>query len=329
MGDGVDRRPDRAAPPAGDRRARAPRAGQRQRHPRRPQRRRRPRRRFVCRPIRPAAGGPRSGGMRVHQRRRRPHGPLRQRAPLGGGARARDRRRRGHRAPSRPAAGAAHAGASTRFEADAAPAIRAAAELVARALPPYPEELLGLRARRLARDGRPARPPHRRRRARSASSPSAEWRLDPLPAARAGLRVALRTLDALGDAVDRAARARARRPSSCSTAPSSSCVGRGRPRSRAAGGDGAGRTSRRREPRWSAPRRPWRPGPPASIPALTPAAAERLWALRHAASPILAGLPETRRSLQVIEDGCVPVERTGRLRPRRARGGRRARTSRW
>jgi FAD/FMN-containing dehydrogenase len=44
---------------------------------------------------------------------------------------------------------------------------------------------------------------------------------------------------------------------------------------------------------------------------LTPAAAERLWALRHAASPILAGLPGDRRSLQVIEDGCVPVERMG------------------
>ena len=46
-------------------------------------------------------------------------------------------------------------------------------------------------------------------------------------------------------------------------------------------------------------------------PGLTQAAAERLWALRHAASPILAGLPETRRSLQVIEDGCVPVARMG------------------
>ena len=44
---------------------------------------------------------------------------------------------------------------------------------------------------------------------------------------------------------------------------------------------------------------------------LTPEAARRLWALRHAASPILAGLPEERRSLQVIEDGCVPVERMG------------------
>src|SRR5512141_1069034 len=39
--------------------------------------------------------------------------------------------------------------------------------------------------------------------------------------------------------------------------------------------------------------------------------AKRLWEIRHAASPILAGLPESRRSLQVIEDGCVPVARVG------------------
>ena len=32
-----------------------------------------------------------------------------------------------------------------------------------------------------------------------------------------------------------------------------------------------------------------------------------LWALRHRASPILAGLGDGRRSLQVIEDGCVPL----------------------
>ncbi len=43
----------------------------------------------------------------------------------------------------------------------------------------------------------------------------------------------------------------------------------------------------------------------------SPLAAEQLWAIRHAASPILAGLPENQRSLQVIEDGCVPVERMG------------------
>ncbi len=46
-------------------------------------------------------------------------------------------------------------------------------------------------------------------------------------------------------------------------------------------------------------------------PALATDEAERLWALRHAASPILAGLPPERRSLQVIEDGCVPVPRLG------------------
>jgi FAD/FMN-containing dehydrogenase len=39
--------------------------------------------------------------------------------------------------------------------------------------------------------------------------------------------------------------------------------------------------------------------------------ADRLWAIRHAASPILAGLPEDRRSLQVIEDACVPIPRIG------------------
>ena len=36
---------------------------------------------------------------------------------------------------------------------------------------------------------------------------------------------------------------------------------------------------------------------------------DRLWAVRHGASPILAGLGDGRRSLQVIEDGCVPVVR--------------------
>lgn len=45
--------------------------------------------------------------------------------------------------------------------------------------------------------------------------------------------------------------------------------------------------------------------------ALTPEEEHRLWALRHAASPILASLPPERRSLQVIEDGCVPLPRLG------------------
>jgi FAD/FMN-containing dehydrogenase len=33
-----------------------------------------------------------------------------------------------------------------------------------------------------------------------------------------------------------------------------------------------------------------------------------IWTLRHAASPILARLPLTQRSMQVVEDGCVPVK---------------------
>jgi len=38
---------------------------------------------------------------------------------------------------------------------------------------------------------------------------------------------------------------------------------------------------------------------------------EKLWAIRRLASPALARLPETQRSLQVVEDGCVPLERLG------------------
>jgi FAD/FMN-containing dehydrogenase len=45
--------------------------------------------------------------------------------------------------------------------------------------------------------------------------------------------------------------------------------------------------------------------------ATEPAEVERLWDIRHRASPILAALTDGRRSLQVIEDGCVPVPRLG------------------
>ncbi len=39
------------------------------------------------------------------------------------------------------------------------------------------------------------------------------------------------------------------------------------------------------------------------------ASLDALWAVRRLASPALARLPEGRRSLQVVEDGCVPLER--------------------
>ena len=38
---------------------------------------------------------------------------------------------------------------------------------------------------------------------------------------------------------------------------------------------------------------------------------ESLWALRHAASPILARLDPHLKSMQLVEDGCVPPERLG------------------
>ncbi len=46
--------------------------------------------------------------------------------------------------------------------------------------------------------------------------------------------------------------------------------------------------------------------------AVDPASVSRLWELRHLASPILARLPGQQRSLQVVEDGCVPVDVLGR-----------------
>ena len=42
------------------------------------------------------------------------------------------------------------------------------------------------------------------------------------------------------------------------------------------------------------------------------ASVNRLWELRHLASPILASLPNNLRSLQLVEDGCVPVPVLGR-----------------
>ena len=38
---------------------------------------------------------------------------------------------------------------------------------------------------------------------------------------------------------------------------------------------------------------------------------QRLWNVRRLASPALARLPASQRSLQVIEDGCVPLDRLG------------------
>jgi FAD/FMN-containing dehydrogenase len=138
---------------------------------------------------------------------------------------------------------------------------------------------------------------------------AAEWRLDPLPATRAGLRVALQSLDALGDAV---AALLEHQPSAVELLDRTflELVGEAGPEAVLlveVERDDAG-TARRAIDAAAAAVAPWAASVDTGV---TPAAAERLWALRHAASPILAGLPESRRSLQVIEDGCVPLPRMG------------------
>jgi FAD/FMN-containing dehydrogenase len=198
--------------------------------------------------------------------------------------------------------------ATDRFESGAAPAIRAAADLVRARFPRtrknssgyaldawlHSGDLLDLLVGAEGTLG---------------VVTAAEWRLDPLPAARAGLRVALRSLEALPDAVSALL---ASEPSAVELLDRSflDLVGEAGPEAvllveierddEAAARDAVNRAASAVGPF------------AASVDtALTQAAAERLWALRHAASPILAGLPESCRSLQVIEDGCVPPARLG------------------
>ena len=143
-----------------------------------------------------------------------------------------------------------------------------------------------------------------------------EWALDPTPAHRAALRVELRSLDDLVKAV---AALHGAEPSAFELLDrtflelvSQTVEGEGLARAEAIllvelerlnAGDLARAVDAAAEA--------VRPIAASVETALSPTSAARLWALRHAASPILARLPEHRRSLQVVEDGCVPVERTG------------------
>jgi FAD/FMN-containing dehydrogenase len=195
-----------------------------------------------------------------------------------------------------------------RFEAEAAPAIRAAVELVRSRFPRTRKNASGyaldawletgdLLDLVIGAEGT------------LGMVTSAVWRLDPVPTARAGLRVRLRSLDALADAVESLL---VHQPSAVELLDRTFLELVGEMGSEAVllveieRDDPA--AARAAVERAAAAVAPWA----ASVdPGFTAAAAERLWALRHAASPILAGLPESRRSLQVIEDGCVPVECMG------------------
>jgi FAD/FMN-containing dehydrogenase len=145
-----------------------------------------------------------------------------------------------------------------------------------------------------------------------------EWRLDDVPAFRAGLRVHLSSLDHLGDVVGALNQCE---PSALELLDRSFLDLLGTDRLSEAGlgteteaivlvelernDPGSLNQALRRASEAVA-------GWATTIEtAYSPPEAEQLWAIRHAASPILAGLPENRRSLQVIEDGCVPVERMG------------------
>jgi FAD/FMN-containing dehydrogenase len=198
--------------------------------------------------------------------------------------------------------------ALARFEAEAAPAIRSAADLVRERFPRTRKNASGYALDAWLESGDPLDL------AVGAEGTlgfvtSAEWRLDPQPDASAGLRVGLRALDALGDAV---AALLEHEPSAVElldrtflelvgeTGPEAVLLVEFERDDEAAVRDAVKRAAAAVAPFATT-----------VDTGLTQAAAERLWALRHAASPILAGLPETRRSLQVIEDGCVPLPRMG------------------
>jgi FAD/FMN-containing dehydrogenase len=145
-----------------------------------------------------------------------------------------------------------------------------------------------------------------------------EWRLDRLPSHRAGLRIALPSLEHLGDVVSAL---RQWNPSAIELLdrsfldllPPETLAKTGLAPGTAAvllveleaddadTMDAALRGTAAAAQRWAE----------SVETASLPEEAERLWAIRHAASPILAGLPPGRRSLQVIEDGCVPIGRLG------------------
>ena len=145
-----------------------------------------------------------------------------------------------------------------------------------------------------------------------------EWRLDAIPPFRAGLRVELASLDHLAEVVAALNRCQ---PSALELLDRSflDLVGSDRLAAGRAGDppkaillielerdDAAALQGALAEA--AAAAQPWATKVET---AASPADADRLWDIRHAASPILAGLPENRRSLQVIEDACVPLDRMG------------------
>lgn len=203
-----------------------------------------------------------------------------------------------------------------RFEREVAPAIRAAAPLVQERFPKVTKNTAGYALDHYLRTG-DALDLVVGAEGTLGFVSAVEWRLDQVPAATVGLRVDLGTLDALGPAVEALRRCSpsavelldrtfldlVRRASDAHLPPAGTeavlLVEIERATAEAARG-AAGDAVRLVSPLALHVET-----------ALSAGEVERAWALRHAASPILARQPATHRSMQVIEDGCVPVPALG------------------
>jgi FAD/FMN-containing dehydrogenase len=204
--------------------------------------------------------------------------------------------------------------ALARFEAEAAPRIRAAAALVAARFPRVHKNSSGYALDAYLASGDVLDLVIGAEGTLGLVT-GIEWRLDAVPSRRAGLRIWLRSLDQLSDVV---LALRAADPSAVELLDRTflDLVG-----AASAGDDGeeaAAVVLVEIERPDAAALDDAIDGASAAVRALDVLVetarsaddAETLWTLRHAASPILANLPPERRSLQVVEDGCVPVERT-------------------
>jgi len=136
---------------------------------------------------------------------------------------------------------------------------------------------------------------------------AAEWRLEPIPSSYGGVRAALHDTVALGEIVPALSRLM---PSAVEYLDATflGFVDEGKT------GEGGllmveleGEDPREIQSRIEATRRILTPHSEEILAATERNALEQLWSVRHAASPMLARLGEGRRSLQVIEDACVPL----------------------
>jgi FAD/FMN-containing dehydrogenase len=136
-----------------------------------------------------------------------------------------------------------------------------------------------------------------------------EWQLDPIPAARAGLRVSLASLDDLEPAVSILVRLG---PSAVELLDRTflDLVGRHGTTEAVLLVEFERETAAAARGVVGDAVRSLGDLPTEVRTVLTADDEHEMWRLRHAASPILAGLTD-RRSMQVIEDGCVPLPRLG------------------